>query len=396
MQKILEYYTRANSKISDLNLKYPVFNNGSKEKTNVLFAGCYFNGTGLYRTIVPAMALNTTSTHAAIIANIYPWSHEGFGPVTLDMHEELLKWADYIVLPTMISNSIELAKWMQDIKKTYPKIKFVMDVDDNIFELPSTDINYKFYKNETIRHNLISNIEMCDKMTSPNQALINYFSGFTRLLRKESDFYYYPNLIIPEMIPEERCYTPKENKIKIGMITNRAHYPQLYAFRKILQAISDIPNVELVNIGWTGNMFNKPNPFEHTGIKCFPPASIDNYFSEIIKHEFDLALIPIFEGVHPFYDYKSNQRFFEFTLCDVPVLIGNHSVYLDLFNNSYGPHIAEMDLSHPEEIIERIQWLAADSDCRKGILKTNQAVCENYNAFDEKHINILTNKIYTK
>ena len=113
--------------------KYPLFDERDN-KIHVLFLSPCLNESGYYRMILPALELNKTNTHCAILAHIHKWDfHKLFDDYDNPVSLQLVHWADYVVLPTMFSDAEYIVRSMRAVK---PDIEFVMDMDANENALP--------------------------------------------------------------------------------------------------------------------------------------------------------------------------------------------------------------------------------------------------------------------
>ncbi len=155
----------------DLTARYPELdmNDG---KVHVLYFLAHANGIGLYRFILPYLHLNETATHSAIIANMV--DYQGLDKEKTQAalpHPHLLKWAHYIVLPTITS---DFRPVYLEMLKANPKLVFCMDIDDNLHKLDES--HPMFYKvTKEMKWNLLRNMSLCSFITSPNLKLLEFY-----------------------------------------------------------------------------------------------------------------------------------------------------------------------------------------------------------------------------
>ncbi len=151
--------------------QYPIDINDNK--IHVLYLGFYLNGTGIYRALLPALEMNRTTTHAAIVNHLEPFSHQkqssGF-PVNIN--DDLIQWADHIVFATAFHNLTETIKILREVNKK-PNLKFYLDIDDNYHtDMPGQDINYVTKQ----RNKLITNMNACNTVICENKNLLNFYT----------------------------------------------------------------------------------------------------------------------------------------------------------------------------------------------------------------------------
>ncbi len=325
MQLIHDLVTRFRNK--DFASRYPEFdmNDG---KVHVLYFLVHANGIGLYRFMLPYLHLNETATHSAIIANMV--DYEGLDKQNQQSampHDDLLKWAHYIVLPTITSDFRPI---FLEMLKVNPKLVFCMDIDDNLHKL---DESHPMYHKTTkdMKWNLIRNMSLCSFITAPNLKLLEFYRDKVKdATTKDIEIATVYNLLSPHIFEKnylEKQPPPQFNKIRIGMIVNEVHFPNVYAFRKILKEVKDKygGSIELINIGWNGKTRMK-DTFAGLNMTIVPGKPIADYFNAIRDQCFDFAIIPL-RNEPEFNQYKAFQRWLEYAAFKVPVIVGDSEVY---------------------------------------------------------------------
>ena len=162
MKTLKELYSRLNT-AKDFKELYPHYEM-EDNKVHVLFLSPCMNETGYYRMILPALELNRTDTHAAIIGHIHKWDfNKMFDDYDSPVDFRLVKWADYVVIPAMFTDISYIIKSMREINDD---IEFVMDLDINYHELPEYHPDYKKLRPE-LKEMMISNLLKVDILQLP-------------------------------------------------------------------------------------------------------------------------------------------------------------------------------------------------------------------------------------
>src|SRR5579885_787089 len=114
MKTLKELYGRLNT-AKNFKEKYPQYNMDDN-KIHVLFLSPCLNEAGYYRMILPALELNKTDTHSAIIGHIHKWDfNKLFDDYDTPIDFRLVEWADYVVLPVMFTDAAYIIKSMREI-----------------------------------------------------------------------------------------------------------------------------------------------------------------------------------------------------------------------------------------------------------------------------------------
>src|SRR5690606_15380363 len=132
MKNIMELYHQLNEQKS-FEQRYPNYN-PKDEKIHILFVAPFLNASGYYRMIAPALEINRTNTHVAILSSINKWDFNNrFDDYDTPVDVRLLKWAYYVVLPAMTTNANYI---IESFSQQNNKLQFVMDLDSNLHALP--------------------------------------------------------------------------------------------------------------------------------------------------------------------------------------------------------------------------------------------------------------------
>ena len=208
MKPIIDLIQRLS--LSDPELRYPEYA-PADGKVHVLYMAVPFNATGLYRCILPAIMLNNTTTHCAIINDMQDWSeHNRFRSQGVPITDQLIRWAHYIIFPTVFSPNEQFKKLLSEFKKLNPHAKIVIDVDDDITSISPHHPNNKRYTPAFVA-NVIFNMISCDYVTCTHERLCQNYSisidAWVGVLKNKPEFYALPNLMSRMTIPHSPLTT---------------------------------------------------------------------------------------------------------------------------------------------------------------------------------------------
>jgi hypothetical protein len=317
--------------------KYPIDNNDNK--IHVLYMAFYLNGTGIYRALLPALELNKTTTHAAIVNHLEPFSHQtqehGF-PVNIT--DDLIKWADHIVFATAFHNLKETIDVIRSVNKK-SNLKFYLDIDDNYHvDMPEQDpVHVKRQ-----REKLINNMRTCGNVICENKnlhdaynSLLNY--GLSTPPPKGYTQHNLTNLhIMPNLLSDD-CYTGIEitprtsDNFRIGMIFNPTQWRDIYPIQKTLIEINKKykDSVELIVFGWNGKIKGKGSvrdAFHKVNYQWVPPVDVTDYFEKLANLHFDIALMPLLDN--EFNRCKSYHKLLQYSQAGVVAICSDVEPYL--------------------------------------------------------------------
>ena len=151
-----------------------------------------------------------------------------------------------------------------------------------------------------------------------------------------------------------------ERKVRIGLIVNATHYEDTVWFCKSVlnKIIPGNTKVQLVVFGWNGFNGSYTNPFADIGkdnIEFVPGVPVGEYFNKLAALKLDIGIIPLRET--EFNKYKSSQRYAEFAMLKIPVIIGSSS--------AYGEGLSEIRCNSPDDFIMAIGSLVDDHEERQ-------------------------------
>ena len=164
------------------------------DKIHLLYVSPKLNATGYYRMIAPALEINKTDTHKAIITSI---ETNDFSKKLSDfvnqLDERLIVWADYIIFPSLFSDVNYLIKAINTLN---PSVQLVMDVDRNYFAVPlSIPLSQKLTEEKLKCFQ--SNLGLMDIVTVSNEAFQKFLQRFIddRLENKNTFVQFIPSLV---------------------------------------------------------------------------------------------------------------------------------------------------------------------------------------------------------
>lgn len=292
------------------------------DKIHLLYVSPKMNAAGYYRMIAPALEINKTTTHKAIITSIE--NNDFSSNLTEMVHqldERLIIWADYIIFPSLFSDVNYL---FQAIKTINPSVQLVMDVDRNYFAMPdSIPLSRKLTK-EKLKQ-LEYNSGLVDLVTVANQAFQKFLQRFIddRLPNANTIVQYQPSLVsrfgYEEMPPLSKNTS---EKLRIGLI--KTSKEDLLPLKEVLfemrKTFGDI--IELIYFGKPHSIWEVEKLFKEYQIETHPTVSFLDYFEKLNSLKLDLVLLPTIESL--FNRHQNNQLFMELSVFGIPVIASIH------------------------------------------------------------------------
>lgn len=343
--------------------KYPGFN-VDDNKIHVLFLSACLNETGYYRMILPALELNRTDTHSAIVAAIHKWDfNKLFDDYDTPVDFRLVEWADYVVIPTMFSDADYIIKSMREINDD---IEFVMDIDVNYHELPDYHPDYKKLKPE-LKEMLISNLSKVDILTAPNNQILNYYHDLVQSREEEFLLYFerFHNLLSLFTFEQTGAINrDRSAKIRIGIILDASQGNDLKTIEKPIATLLEThkDKIEIVIFGWTKKVADQYEVLKDLRITYEKPVPFQEFHNRLNSLAFDIGLLPFVKN-----DYNSSgkafNRFLDFSACMVPVVVPNIGPYEKIIKDGENGFIAAND----DEWLAKTGQLIDDAQKRQEI-----------------------------
>ncbi len=362
MKTLKELYTRLNT-ATDFKERYPHFNE-QDGKIHVLFLSPCMNETGYYRMILPALELNRTDTHSAIIGHIHKWDfNKMFDDYDSPVDFRLVKWADYVVIPAMFTDVSYIIKSMREINDD---IEFIMDLDINYHELPEYHPDYKKLKPE-LKEMMIRNLSKVDILSAPNNPILNFYNELVQKHEEEFLLYFerFPNLLSNFTFEEiSQISRNTTDKIRIGIILDASQGSDLKTIEKPVIALLEKhkQGIEIILFGWSPKIAEQYGILKGLRITYEKPVPFYDHHSKLNSLAFDIGLLPFADNSYNT-SGKSFNRFLDFSVNMIPVVAPNMLPLNKIIKDGENGFVA----SSEEEWISKTDQLIANVQLRKEI-----------------------------
>lgn len=317
MQTIIEYYKHL-KEVTPFVKRYPNYNLHDG-KVHVLYVNPRLRSKEYYSSILPALELNKTTTHCAILSNIeLDQSGKEFFDSINTLDARLLKWANYIVFPTILT---DITYTVKIIRLLYPHLQIVMHLDGNYHKTPSWHRDYKKI-NPVIKDRLISNINIIDVCICQNQALEKQYRSAIDFYFKDVKCYltHMPTLISRTSFENLKPIDKTDsNVVNIGVFTPSKKFLELLP--TLIKKLSKKGhNICCIIFDYKGNQnLHKTQP----NIVFFKQDNFLDYFEHLLKLQLHIALFNVSE--HSKYD--STHYYLEASAMGVPsIACKNHPI----------------------------------------------------------------------
>lgn len=330
-------------KETDFSRRYPEYK-PDDGKIHVLYLASYLSGQGLYRQILPALHLNQTETHCAIVNALMPFDQDNrIKENEITINDKLIWWADYIVFPSWfydISKDVEMLTKASQRKYPDKKLQFVMDADD-ILEYTLMHPMHKQVTNK-MKDQVLANMNRMDLITGTNIRLLDYYNNLLtqKYPDKKHDLFMLPNLVSDfcyedtKVSKESKKQGKKDDKIRIGLTLNNTQFSDINPLNKILQKINSRykDKVELIVFGWDGRIPGTfKNALKDVRFIHIPSVQVLDYFKTLYELQLDIALMPLQDT--PFNLSKSHHKLLQYSYYGIPAIVSNIPTYTDVINN---------------------------------------------------------------
>lgn len=347
----------------ELKDRYPQFDMNDK-KIHVLFLSACMNENGYFRMILPALELNRTDTHCAIIGHIHKWDfNKMFDDYDNPIDFRLVEWADYVVLPVLFTDVSYIIKNMRAINSD---IEFVMDLDANYHEMPEYHPDFKKLKPE-FKEVLIKNLSEVDLLTATNTHILNFYHNLIEQKDEELSLYFerYPNLLSNFTFDGIRqIQRNTTEKARIGLILDGSQGDDLKTIEKPLTTLLEKhkDTIELVIFGWSDKISEQYAVLKDLPIIYERPVPFHDYHSQLNHLAFDIGLLPYVNNNFNI-SGKSFNRFLDFSAHMIPVVAPKMLPFERLIKEGENGFIAEND----DEWVNKTEQLIVNPELRKDI-----------------------------
>jgi len=318
MRTIKELQNRLNLKNS-FDSRYNI---EQDDKIHLLYVSPTLNATGYYRMIAPALEINKTDAHKAIITSIETNDFsKNLSDFVNQLDERLIAWADYIIFPSLFSDINYL---IQAIKTLNPSVQLVMDVDRNYFAVPISIPLSKKLTQEKLKC-FESNLGLMDMVTVSNEAFQKFLQRFIddRLENKNTFVQFIPSLVsrfgYEEMPPLIRNSL---QKLRIGLI--KPSEEDLLSLKEVLFKMSSSfkEKVQFVCLGKPYSSEEVDLLLKEIHCELHNSVSFLEYFEKLNSLQLDVVLLPAKEGLYN--RYQNSQLFLELSVFGIPVIASIH------------------------------------------------------------------------
>lgn len=292
------------------------------DKVHLLYVSPTLNATGYYRMIAPALEINKSQTHKAIITSI---EKNDFSRRLSDfvnqLGERLITWADYIIFPALFSDVNYL---LQAIKTLNPQVQLVMDVDRNYFALPvSIPLSRKLTQEKL--NSFETNLGLMDLVTVANVSFQKFLQRLIadRLPKSNVLLQYLPSLLskfgYEEMPPLKRNTT---EKLRIGFI--KPTEEDLLSLKEVLFKMRATfkDNIQFVCLGKPHSSKEGDLLLKEVDCEIHNSVSFSDYFEKLNSLTLDIVLLPAKEGLNN--RHQNIQSFLELSAFGIPVIASIH------------------------------------------------------------------------
>ncbi len=354
------------------------------DKIHILYVSPTLNATGYYRMIAPALEINKTDTHKAIITGI---ENNDFSRKLSDfvsvLDEQLIIWADYIIFPALFS---DVSYLLQAIKILNPQVQLVMDVDRNYFALPvSVPLSRKLTQEKLKCFE--TNLGLMDLVTVANVSFQNFLQKLIADRLPESNVLvqYLPSLVskfgYEEMPPLKRN---SSEKLRIGFI--KPTEEDLLSLKEVLFKMRATLEKDIQFVCLGKPHYSKEGDILLKEIDCelHDTVSFTDYFEKLNNLRLDIALLPAKEGL--FNKHQNTQLFTELSVFGVPTITSIHHSAKSILKEGETGLLA----SEAPEWIENIELMVKDSETRARLGRNALKWAWRFQSYNTKNIELLT------
>lgn len=368
-EEVLKHYQELRSLNSSVDAVHPKV--GIEDsKTHVLFLNCLINQLGIYRTYLPYLILNKMESHSAIIANLQKYDFtKKFQDYTQVLNEELLAWADILVVPPLFFDCSEMLKVIHTIN---PKVKLYMDIPMNYFS-PNLKTPNKVTPEELGL--LLGNMNKMDNVLFASSKLKQHFEQQTKRYLGKINFglAVIPTFFSTELVSQVDQKHKQNEKIRIGLLGTELN--ESFAKEISTLALAFQEDIQFYIYG----EYNFNIAFlKDVGIEQYKSVHILDYFNMIGELKLDLFLLANNEADD--FNIKSELLFGELALLGVPLLCNAlHACGRYIKNGENG-----FVLQAKQTYRDALQGLIARKDSLASIGKNAQLMCKQHLCWNTK------------
>ena len=343
--------------------------------SKVYFVGGHYLGCYYVRCFLP------------LLYNGWMGNYAGLEPDLKPIAQQLSEMRNSDIIVFHRADTIEHHKVAIELKRLGKKIVF--DNDDT-FNLDKTHAFYNlddkgFKKNVKMKNLLINNfIKNCDLVTTSTEFLAEEYRKISK------NVVVLPNCVNPEDWDEP--LRNEDERVRVGIVGSTAYYHDFDIIKKEIRALYNDKRIKLVLFGLHSPKTRKENPLvskvhlkeygfwdDMPDIEHVSWCEMVDYFTILNELKLDMMLIPRRESY--FNKAKSNVKFLEAAMCEIPVI-----------TNYFKGSPYEHDIDGTNGLMIKKDWIGAvetlmDKDVRRQMGANARAyVLANYNIKDKAHL----------
>lgn len=346
---------------SEFRERYPNYDKKDK-KIHILFLSACTNETGYYRMILPALELNRTLTHSAIIAHLHKWDfNKQFDDYDTPIDFRLIQWADYIVMSALFSDVNYI---IQSIREINSDVEFVMDLDVNYHALPEDHPDFKKFSQE-LKQRLLTNLGQIDLISAPNQFILNNYLRLAQQQEEEVSVYFerYGNLL-SHFTYEDIKHIERNTKdtVRIGIILDQGN--DVKTIESPLTTLKEKfkDKIEFILFGWSQKMAEHFGLFKNVQVTYEKPVPFQEYHNRLNNLALDIGLLPFVNNAYNI-SGKGLIRYLDFSGYMVPVVASKMLPFEKLIAEGETGFLAAIET----EWLSKIELLIENSTLRREI-----------------------------
>ncbi|WP_407264914.1 glycosyl transferase family 2 [Tenacibaculum maritimum] len=360
------------------------YNTEADDKIHLLYVSPRLNATGYYRMIAPALEINKTTTHKAIVTSIESYDFSSrLSDFVNQLDERLLAWADYVIFPPLFSDVSYLVK---AIKILNPTIQLVMDVDKNYFAIPDTIPLSRKLTQEKLQF-FQSNLGLMDLVTVANKPFQNFLQRLIddRLETAHTLVHHIPSLVsrfgYEEMPPIQKSET---GKLHIGII--KPTEEDLLSLKEVLFLLRKTFD-DKIKIIYFGNPYTSKEVvklLKEIDCEVHSTVSFLDYFEKLNSLQLDIVLLPARESL--LNRHQNHQLFLELSVFGIPIVASIHNTATLLIEERETSFMA----SEIPEWVDLIKSFIDDDSVLKRVAKNTLKSVWRKHSYNSKTLESLT------
>lgn len=341
-------------------------------------------GVAFYRAVQPARYLEHVGGDVRVLGynkdNYMRPEWEGlsqipYGEIVRGDIYHACKWADVVVwMAVHTSDSFQL---FCDLKKSFPKKPFVMELDDTVFSIPEHNIaSTVYFPGSPLTAMSYSQMKMSD-------AMIVSTPGLKEQLAPYNDNIHVVENAIDLSLWRPKKYSPGRQGVTIGWVGGATHHKDLESVKDVIfEILARHKKVRFKIVhGCPEFLKHKPScPWLNTNDPRYEKASlcakcggldrvewthdfksVEKYPAWVCRQRFDIGIAPLEDN--NFTRAKSNLRWLEYSAMGIPTVASNVGHFKETLKNGENVFLVNSN----DEWIEALDRLIRDADLRKTI-----------------------------